>query len=281
MKHLLILLLVLTTSLSQAKTFMWKVEKDGQHAYIGGTVHLLRAEDEIPATYYKAYQASDVLVTEVELEELLGAAFAMSAMGMAEEGQTLDKVLSPEVYEQFVKFCQDNKFPLDSLTPLKPQMASINIVMGLMMRQGATPEGVDMTFSKMAMQDDKKRIGLETAMEQFDAIFNKDVDPDKIILSTLQDAKEAGTLLDKMISGLFAGEVEMFKKEFLDAMKTETPAFYDSLVVRRNNNWVPKVEAMIATPEVELILVGGLHLVGDIGVIEQLKAKGYTVTQLD
>jgi uncharacterized protein YbaP (TraB family) len=38
---------------------------------------------------------------------------------------------------------------------------------------------------------------------------------------------------------------------------------------------------MLKTGEVEFVLVGALHLVGDEGVIAQLAAKGYTVQMLD
>ena len=38
---------------------------------------------------------------------------------------------------------------------------------------------------------------------------------------------------------------------------------------------------MLTTPEVEFVLVGALHLVGEEGVLSKLEAKGYTVKHLD
>ena len=59
------------------------------------------------------------------------------------------------------------------------------------------------------------------------------------------------------------------------------PEVYDDLLVNRNKNWLPKIEAMMATNEIELILVGTLHMPGKEGVLALLEEKGYTLTQLN
>ncbi len=267
---------------ADAKTSVWKVEKDGKSAYIGGTIHLLRPTDlPLPEAYETAYQASDVLVFEVDADEMAGASITMMRRGMYQDGTTLKDHISPATYAEFEKFCQQNKFPIDAFQAYKPVMVSMNITLGLMMKSGATPEGVDMMFTKRAKKDGKQRLALETVGEQIDALFNDKVDGDEIIKSTIKDAARADELLDLMVTSLFEGDTETFRKEMLLPMKQDTPEFYRSLIEVRNNNWMPKVEAMLKTPEQEFILVGGLHLVGDIGLIEQLKTRGYTVTQLD
>lgn len=281
MKNLLVIIALLLVSTVDAKSFVWKVEKDGKHAYIGGTVHVLRGQDVIPEVYHTAFKEADVLVTEVDIQEMASAAMSMMAMGRYQDGMTLDKALSPEVFAKFEAFCKKNKFPVDSFLRLKPTMVSINIVMSMMLREGVSPEGVDMYFTKKALEQGKKRDALESVKDQFDALFNDKVNPDQIILTTIRDSEHVKELLDGMIGGLFAGDTELFVNDFLGPMKEETPEFYKSLIEVRNNNWMPKVEQLLATPEVELILVGGLHLVGDIGVIHQLEEKGYKVTQLD
>jgi uncharacterized protein YbaP (TraB family) len=49
------------------------------------------------------------------------------------------------------------------------------------------------------------------------------------------------------------------------------------IVTDRNNKWMQKIEAMFATPEKEMVLVGSLHLVGDDGLLKQLRKKGYKI----
>ncbi|NVJ60405.1 MAG: TraB/GumN family protein [Gammaproteobacteria bacterium] len=281
-KLLFLFCLAVCINNSQAKTFIWKAEKDGQHLYIGGTIHVLRPQDKpLPEAYYKTYQNSDVLVTEVDVKEMAGAAFSMSMRAMYQDGTTIKKVLSPEVFTQLQSFCVENKLPLDAYMNMKPPMISVSIAMSMMLKHGASPEGIDLIFSQKAMAEGKKRLALETVQEQLDALFNEKVNPDEIILSTIRDAENVGKMLDQMIAALYQGKTEIFSSQFLQPMKQDTPEFYKSLIEVRNNNWVPKIEKMLSTPEVEFILVGGLHLVDDIGVIKQLKAKGIIITQLD
>ena len=60
-------------------------------------------------------------------------------------------------------------------------------------------------------------------------------------------------------------------------LKKEFPDVYNQLIVKRNNAWVPKIEVFFKTKEVELILVGALHLVGDEGIIALLASRGYDI----
>ncbi|PWK43615.1 TraB/GumN family protein [Pleionea mediterranea] len=270
------------SSQSSAKTFVWKVEKDQKSAFIAGTIHVLREQDKsLPEAYNLAYQQADVVAFEVDLKEMMAAVFKMAHRGMYQDGTKLSDVLSPEVFQQLENFCNENGFPLKPMLEMKPTSVSVNIMLGMMMREGAKPEGIDMMFNKKARQDGKGLLALESIDDQLDALFNDDVDGDALIKSTIRDAKNADKMLDKMVSALYQGDVDTFKNDFLLPFEKESPEYYKSLIVVRNNNWIPKIEAMLATPEKELIMVGGLHLVGDIGVIEQLKSRGYTVTQMD
>jgi hypothetical protein len=278
----LVAILLGFSSSSDAKSFIWKVEKDGKQAYVGGTIHLLRAQDLSSLKRYESvYQKSDVLVFEVDGDEMMSAAFKMSQMGMYQDGRTLEQVLRPEVFAELKQFCEQHKFPLEPMMSMKPSMVNLTIAMGTMMRSGFNQQGIDSIFTLKAKRDNKPRLALETVDDQLNALFNHNEDPNSIIKATIREGDQANTMVLKMVEGIFKGDVELFEKEFLASMKDEMPGFYQSLIVKRNNQWLPKVESMLQTPEVELILVGALHLVGDVGLIQQLEARGYRVTQLD
>jgi len=65
-----------------------------------------------------------------------------------------------------------------------------------------------------------------------------------------------------------------------DKMKAQFPSIYKTLLTDRNERWLSDIYTMFETPEIELILVGAMHLVGDDGLIELLRAQGYVVEQL-
>ena len=59
------------------------------------------------------------------------------------------------------------------------------------------------------------------------------------------------------------------------------PSLYKPLVIDRNRRWLPQVEELLKANDNSMVLVGALHLVGQGGLIELLRKKGYTVTQLE
>ena len=48
---------------------------------------------------------------------------------------------------------------------------------------------------------------------------------------------------------------------------------YQRLLVDRNRNWLPKIEALFARPGRAFIVVGAAHLVGADGLISMLRAQ--------
>jgi uncharacterized protein YbaP (TraB family) len=54
-------------------------------------------------------------------------------------------------------------------------------------------------------------------------------------------------------------------------------AIYNALLKSRNEDWVPKIEAMLEEPGTVLIAVGAGHLAGKDSVIQLLRADGYEV----
>ncbi len=63
-------------------------------------------------------------------------------------------------------------------------------------------------------------------------------------------------------------------------MQQDFPKLYHSLLVNRNNAWLPNIEHLLQTSELELVLIGALHLVGKEGLVAQLTALGYQVELL-
>jgi hypothetical protein len=59
----------------------------------------------------------------------------------------------------------------------------------------------------------------------------------------------------------------------------DDPFMYQRLLVERNQNWLPKVEALFARPRPAFVVVGAAHLVGPDGLIAMLRAKGVRVDQ--
>jgi uncharacterized protein YbaP (TraB family) len=63
-------------------------------------------------------------------------------------------------------------------------------------------------------------------------------------------------------------------------LRNEFPQIYRSLLLDRNDAWLPQIESLAQSQPVELLLVGALHLVGEDGLLAALAARGYSVRQL-
>ena len=75
-----------------------------------------------------------------------------------------------------------------------------------------------------------------------------------------------------------AGDVAAVEKILLADLRND-PQLYQRLLVERNRNWLPKLEALFARSRPAFVVVGAAHLVGPDGVVAMLKAKGYSVEQ--
>jgi uncharacterized protein YbaP (TraB family) len=100
---------------------------------------------------------------------------------------------------------------------------------------------------------------------------------DQLIMYTLRDLEEMPKLMDQMKKTWRSGDRAKYRELMLEPFVKDYPQTYQALLVERNNNWMPKIEALFDTPEIELVLVGALHMIGKDGLLQQLEGKGYNV----
>jgi uncharacterized protein len=75
-----------------------------------------------------------------------------------------------------------------------------------------------------------------------------------------------------------AGDAPAIERIVLKDLRHE-PELYQRLLVERNRNWLPQLEALFARKGPALVVVGAAHLVGPDGLVAMLKAKGYAIEQ--
>ncbi len=102
----------------------------------------------------------------------------------------------------------------------------------------------------------------------------------EFIKYTLNDLKNLPKLFGSIKKAWKNGDNSQLQAVALDPWSSRFPKIYNLLLVERNNNWIPQIETMLRTKEVEFILFGALHLVGENGILTQLKSLGYTIENL-
>ncbi len=286
-KKILSLILIVLGSFTTAwaGASVWVVQSGRNVTYIGGTCHLLRQSDHpLPKEYTIAYQASERLVFETQLEQLQSTAFQqeMTLKAMYPDGTTLDQVLSQDVYRKLSGYCLRAGIPIAQLRQFKPFMVILTLVGVELEKMGVSSEaGVDQYFFNRARADQKSTSGLETVQAQIDFLSSmSDGIEDRFVAKGLKDLDRFQQLLDQLISVWREGDEAKLFQFFLSDMKNDFPKLYKRLVDDRNAAWLPQIKKLIASPQTEFVLVGVAHLVGPQGIITQLKSQGLRVRKL-
>ena len=280
MRYLILLCLMIPFH-TFAETSLWKVSKGDSELFIGGTIHVLSASDyPLPIEFEQAYKQSHTIVFETDLAAMALPETQQELLQrvMYKEGRTLKDDLSAETYKALVDYAASVGLMIESLNQFKPPMVMITLLMNELHRLGMADTGVDNFFNQKAIADGKSIGELESVQVQLDVIENMGKGhEDEMILSTIAEMKELPLIMDEMKQAWRKGDMNTLEKIGVSEMKTDFPDLYRLLLVERNNAWIPKIEVMLATPEIELVLVGALHLVADEGVITRLRSLGYKV----
>jgi uncharacterized protein YbaP (TraB family) len=266
-----------------AQSFLWKATGKGTVVYLAGSIHML-SPDFYPLNpaFENAFNDSDLLVEEVDLNEMLGTEAQMQTMmrGMLPAGQTLDKVLSPATLALVTKTAKDLNAPLEALQRFKPWMLALMLEGLELASAGFDPAlGLDKHFYDLARGGGKAVQGLETVEYQISRLDGMTPEQqDRMLAQTLKEIDKEKASVTKLTTAWKTGDAAAVERLVLADLKGE-PVLYQRLLVERNNNWMPKIEALFARKGHALVLVGAAHLVGPDGLLAMLKAKGYAIEQ--
>jgi hypothetical protein len=76
-----------------------------------------------------------------------------------------------------------------------------------------------------------------------------------------------------------SGDAPTVERIVLEDLKEE-PAIYERLLVARNRNWLPQLEALFNRSGRAFVVVGAAHLIGPDGLIAMLRDRGYQLEQM-
>ena len=278
---LMTIVALMSSHLAVADSSVWKIEKDGKHLYLGGTIHVLSKDDyPFPKELDQAYKKSEVIYFETDIQKLSDPEVAKSLTSqlMAKEGDTRATALKPETIAALESFLKKRNIPLEMMDQFN--ISGIYLVLFSMelANMGMTNEGVDKFYDTKARAD-KKTLGQMETIEQQMSFFSKigRGNEDQLIMYTLRDLEDMPKLMAEMKETWRSGDRAKYRELMLEPFVRDYPQTYKALLVERNNNWMPKIEALFDTPEIELVLVGALHMIGKDGLLQQLESKGYIV----
>lgn len=263
---------------------LWKVNGKNleKPSYIFGTYHFLTSGfiDTLPAII-NAYKNADAVVGELVIDTNLVQPM-MEASLLKET--TLQQLLPDTLYNRASDwFRQEAGIDFLKLNNLNP-LTIISLALAIT-RQKYFPNKpgeiqLDSYFQEEAKKDGKEIFGLETIEIQINAIYKQ-----------LAITRQAEILNDMFKNpGYIKDVIGVMNKAYISQdMTALRKLMYGSgyrmeemkvLLDDRNNAWLQQLPQLMNKQSL-FVAVGALHLVGNSGLINQLRTQGYTVTPVN
>jgi uncharacterized protein len=265
-----------------AKHMLFRVHgPKGATVYLLGSVHLLTPEAAtLPVEVDSAFAHAKTVAFEVSIDSMMMRSQELLLRGRYANGATLRSSLSPATIAKLDTILPAYGLTLDQVNGFKPWVVALVLTQQVMAGAHFQPQfGVDAQINARARTMGKPVMGLESVDFQlglFDSL--SPADQEKMLLEERPPAEEAKDLT-KVKDAWLAGDAAGLDS-LLNSRMTSAPGLLTTLLTNRNRSWIPKLETMLQGSDDVLVVVGAGHLVGKQGVVEMLRAKGYTIEQM-
>lgn len=275
----------------------WQATRGADQLYLAGTFHLDDARhDALLAQLIPLLEQAKTLLVEAgpKEEAALQQRLATDPAAMMQmEGSGLETALPAEDWEKLTAALLQRGIPASIARTLRPWFVSMMLsIPPCAMQMAAKGGGLDKRLIQTA---EAKGIAVEalepfdTALEMFDGL-NKE-EQLSMIRNALSVEDNADDMLATTADAYFAGESRLiweFSRLIASRVPGATPAQTDAdfaqaeelMMAARNRNWMTAIEAALKNGPT-FAAFGALHLSGREGVLELLKARGFTVTPLN
>ncbi|RZT04338.1 hypothetical protein SAMN05216319_3880 [Duganella sp. CF402] len=268
---------------------LYRVTHEGQTSYLYGTVHVGRdGTYPLNEAASRALLASRALVIELDIREDKAFQLALARHARYPEGDSVQKHLTPTALEQLTQALARAGMTLASVQQYKPWLIA-NLLVGVELdRHGfQRSQAVEYALLAAAQQQDKTVRELESADYQlglFDSLDERQ--QEQYLLENLADLADGDALKKSraLIEAWSAADGAGINAAWQSATSGDSVSagfMQRVLLGKRNPEMAANIERIMQQDRVAFVGVGLLHLVGEDGLPQLLKRRGYQVEQLD
>jgi len=256
-------------------SLLWKVSGNGlsRPSYLFGTIHALPSDKFFLSDTFKArFDETEKLVLEIDMSNPQMMGELQNEMVM--KTQKIDSLLSKEDFQIVSSFFKDSlAIPLLMVSRVKPIFLASFILQKYL---GNNPASYEITFLKMAQSSKKQVLGLETIKEQISYIDKISLkDQATMLVESVKEYNEQKKEYFQLVEVYLTGDMDKICQVMIETTK-EYKVFGNILIDDRNKKWAELIPPMVQKSSC-FIAVGSGHLGGKNGVINLLRAKGYSV----
>jgi uncharacterized protein len=260
------------------KALLWEITGPGitQPSYLFGTIHTIcPSQAELSQPVKTALAKTEQLYLEVDFDDPSFTSTFQSVSKLP-PGKTLKTILGDKNYPKVKQFFEQNaQISLDNYIDLQP-FYLLPFQSNALLKCNTV--AIDRILLKNAQERKVEVLGLEEIQTQASAINQSSNDEsDAAALIALANNPEPQRQVFKQLVSYYLAQDIVSMREFFDVPAAGTgKTLADTLIDKRNQNWIPKI-IQAAQTKPTFFGVGAGHLAGDRGVISLLRDRGYTV----
>ncbi|MEL4069014.1 TraB/GumN family protein [Ochrobactrum sp. GPK 3] len=272
---------------------IWKIEKDGvAPSYLFGTIHLSDPRVlELPKVVQDAYQSANTVVIEttdvLDQKNFLRLKLERPELLLFTDGSTLKSHLPADRREEIENKLAERGIILDAVAKMKPWILTTLLALPKCERERKSDgvKSLDEFLAIHAQLEGRNIEGLETAAEQFEATEKLPLDFHiRNLIATVDYGDKTEDAMETTTALYLKGELGMImpalRRIVPDALSDQDyDLFLKYLIIDRNHTMADRAVPLLEKGNV-FIAIGALHLPGEEGVVELLRAKGYRLTAL-
>lgn len=261
---------------------IWKINGKSNTVYLFGSIHVANKSmyplgDKVDA----AFKQSEVLVVEVDEAQVdqVKLQEIMMAKGFYGGSETIKDHVSEDTLKLLQQLLADTGVPYITVARMRPGIIALTLTVAKIVKMGYSPElGIDRYFMQQA-RGQKEVLQLESMEEQLDLLLSFS-DDDLMLKHTLISLDKLPKMISDLINSWKNGDEKLLEKIMLTDQKNEYPEFnglLKRLIEDRNVTMTVKIQNMLNESKDYFVVVGAGHLVGEKGIVAQLKRNGFSV----
>ncbi|MGE5300259.1 MAG: TraB/GumN family protein [Acidobacteriota bacterium] len=262
---------------------MWQIRSKTATVFLLGSIHYL-PKDAYPLNkkIEDAFRKANVLAVEANIinpDQLFFTKFIESAF--YPEGDSLEKHLPENTYRLVLKQFDEFGLPAGLIQREKPWFLALTLTSLELLKAGFDPNlGIDMHFLSNAGK--RRIVELESLDFQTRLLAGlSDAEQASFLLFSIKELHTMGKESENIVTAWKSGDAQEMESLLSKGMAKEPgmSSVWDKLLYERNRNMVLKIEDFLKTNDTCFMVVGAGHLVGERGIVEMLRARGYSVEQ--
>lgn len=281
--YLILFLLVLVLQTRAQHSLIWKVSGNGltRTSYIMGTLKFIgEKEYYLQPNAITLLKQSNLFAIEDQVDH--HAQHEMNVATHFPKGQSLSKVMPPEDYKKLKDLFQ-KEFKVSSKAFEKNYAHIKPLPLSIVMTRLSLGEKVkfyDIEMLKIAKENNLDAFSLEAIEREAEALNSFSIeDQVRALKHTVDNFDAQKEEFRKVMADYKAGNLEEIFEYTMHPIENN-PTFIHEFYVKRNQEWLPKIERMVKENNA-FICLGIAHLEGEKGILKLLEAKGYTLTPVE